>query len=102
MGTENVAELDASGRPSRAYLFAGAERIGFRNYSQTALYMKDHLGSTKMTLALDDPDISAVTQVQNSATTGTRALKLDPQAGDSLVKASDIGMHPSATHVVEA
>lgn len=51
-GTENLAELDAHGRVKRAYTFAGSERTGYKSRNRTAVYVKDHLGSTKMTLAL--------------------------------------------------
>ena len=54
-GTENLAEGDAMGRLGRAYLFAGEERVGYRSQRETALYVKDHLGSTKMTVALAEP-----------------------------------------------
>lgn len=57
-GNENSAELDHWGRPTRAYLFAGDSRIGFKDHTSTALYLKDHLGSTKMTLALHQPTIA--------------------------------------------
>jgi RHS repeat-associated protein len=51
-GTENLAELDGRGRVRRAYSFAGGERTGYKAAGRTVLYLKDHLGSTKMTLDL--------------------------------------------------
>jgi RHS repeat-associated protein len=51
-GTENLAELDARGRVRRAYSFAGGERTGYKAAGRTVLYLKDHLGSSKMTLGL--------------------------------------------------
>jgi RHS repeat-associated protein len=51
-GTENLAELDGRGRVRRAYSFAGGERTGYKAAGRTVLYLKDHLGSSKMTLGL--------------------------------------------------
>jgi len=51
-GTENLAELDGRGRVRRAYCFAGGERTGYKAAGRTVLYLKDHLGSSKMTLDL--------------------------------------------------
>jgi RHS repeat-associated protein len=51
-GTENLAELDGRGRVRRAYTFAGSERTGYKAAGRTVLYLKDHLGSSKMTLDL--------------------------------------------------
>jgi len=52
-GTENLAELDQYGRVSRAYQFAGGERIGYKSKRIHARYVKDHLGSTRQTIALN-------------------------------------------------
>ncbi len=51
-GVENLAEMDGYGRTKRAYLFAGSDRIGFKSEKDTALYIKDHLGSSKLTFSL--------------------------------------------------
>ncbi|CAM2005300.1 RHS repeat-associated core domain-containing protein [Acanthopleuribacter pedis] len=51
-GTENAMELDRWGRARRAYLFSGSERIGYKSNEHTAVYVKDHLGSTKMVVTL--------------------------------------------------
>jgi len=53
-GVENAIELNGHGRIERATLFAGAERVGYRKKTHTGLYVKDHLGSTKMVLALHE------------------------------------------------
>ena len=57
-GTDNLAELDDFGRIKRAYTFAGGERIGYKSKRHSALYVKDHLGSTRMTLALFRPTMA--------------------------------------------
>ncbi len=44
---ENLAELDWYSRIERASLFAGSDRIGFKCKTNTALYVKDHLGPLK-------------------------------------------------------
>jgi RHS repeat-associated protein len=51
-GTENLAEMDQDGRITRAYQFAGGARIGYKSRKTHALYIKDHLGSTRQTFAL--------------------------------------------------
>ncbi len=52
-GLENAAELDAWGRARRAYVFNGGERIAYKSKANTGLYIKDHLGSTKLVIALN-------------------------------------------------
>ncbi len=52
IGVENLAEMDGYGRTQRTYLFAGSDRIGFKSEKVTALYIKDHLGSSKLTFSL--------------------------------------------------
>ncbi len=69
-GLENAAELDAWGRARRAYVFNGGERIAYKSKANTGLYIKDHLGSTKLVIALnrDMPtDESEVTPPQAPA-----------------------------------
>ncbi|MBO1321061.1 RHS repeat-associated core domain-containing protein [Acanthopleuribacter pedis] len=61
-GNDNAVELDAWGRAKRYYLFNGEERFGYKSKYNTGLYVKDHLGSTKMVLAanrnLPAPDLT--------------------------------------------
>ena len=45
--------MDQFGRITRAYVFEGGSRLAFKSKSEMGLYVKDHLGSTKMVLALD-------------------------------------------------
>ena len=61
-GTENLAEMDTHGRLTRAYLFAGDERIGFKSETDTGLYVKDHLGSTKSVLRIYRDDVQNLAQ----------------------------------------
>ncbi|QTD50170.1 RHS repeat-associated core domain-containing protein [Sulfidibacter corallicola] len=51
-GTENHAELDDFGRIKRAYLLNGGDRIGYKSKRHAGLYVKDHLGSTRMVVAM--------------------------------------------------
>lgn len=50
-GNDNAVELDVFGRAKRYYLFNGSERFGYKSKQNTGLYVKDHLGSTKMVIA---------------------------------------------------
>lgn len=52
-GTENLAEMDQFGRITRAYVFEGGNRLGYKSKRQAGLYVKDHLGSTKMVVAMN-------------------------------------------------
>ena len=70
-GTENMTEMDAYGRTTRAYLFAGDDRIGFKNAQATALYIKDHLGSTKATLNLYQQDATQARPFETDLATST-------------------------------
>ncbi|MCB1051993.1 MAG: hypothetical protein H6510_16660 [Acidobacteria bacterium] len=51
-GNDNMAEFDGFGRMTRNYLFVGGNRIGFKSKRYSGLYVKDHLGSTRMVVDL--------------------------------------------------
>ena len=90
-GTENSTEMDAYGRTTRAYLFAGDERIGFKNQQATALYIKDHLGSTKATLNLYQQDAAQAQPFETDLAISTvHHWSLDGDLKDGVTNANAI------------
>lgn len=79
-GNDNAAELDDWGRARRVYLFSGQDRIGYKSKAHTAMYIKDHLGSTKMVVALN------------------RDLEFAPSSGQMPITG---GKQPEASSVVD-
>jgi len=72
VGTDNLAELSADGRITTAYIFSGGRRIGYKSKEVQALYVTDHLGSTRMTVATNrTPELPD----------GLRAPSGEPEAG---------------------
>lgn len=49
--------MDERGRFNRLYVFSDGERIGYKSKQNHALYVKDHLGSTRMVVGLYEPNI---------------------------------------------
>ncbi|MBO1320675.1 RHS repeat-associated core domain-containing protein [Acanthopleuribacter pedis] len=78
-GLENAAELDGWGRARRVYLFNGAERLGYKSKRNSGLYIKDHLGSTKMVVALNRDPVADAQPSSGSETPGEPSVTPSPQ-----------------------